>query len=187
MWRKATYRDRLGPSLEPIDRLAVRDWKIQGSTMSEAKDTLLRLFSLLRLIPVCSGHIRGKVLAPAQSPLRMGGQVSSALLERCQCYLRRSKTALKLWPRHPAGLILRHSISYLTTSVDGCTDTIQLAMHCIRKAECLEFPAVQYEGVDLDGCFNDGASAARGQNRRWSWWAPSRRRLLGRWGKTPLS
>ncbi|MFV3415490.1 hypothetical protein ACNFH8_24795 [Pseudomonas sp. NY15436] len=93
--------------------------------MSEAKDALLRLFSLLRLIPDFSGHIRtahnGKALVSAQSPLRMRAQASSALLERCQLqvhYLSRSRAILKPRLRHPAGLISRHSISYLTASVD---------------------------------------------------------------------
>ncbi|WP_313037379.1 helix-turn-helix transcriptional regulator [Stutzerimonas nitrititolerans] len=110
-------------------------------------------------------HPNGKALLPAQVDADVWRAVSVALLERRQLkvdYLSRSTTKRKEMLLHPAGLISRHSISYLIASVDGYSDLRQFALHRIQSAECLDAAAQQTEPLDLDhyirlGGFNSPA------------------------------
>ncbi|RMI03300.1 WYL domain-containing protein [Stutzerimonas nitrititolerans] len=110
-------------------------------------------------------HPNGKALLPAQVDAGVWREVSVALLERQQLkvdYLSRSTTKRKEMLLHPAGLISRHSISYLIASVDGYSDLRQFALHRIQSAECLDAAAQQTEPLDLDhyirlGGFNSPA------------------------------
>ncbi len=98
-------------------------------------------------------HPNGKALLPAQVNADVWRAVSVALLERRQLkvdYLSRSTTKRKEMLLHPAGLISRHSISYLIASVDGYSDLRQFALHRIQSAECLDAAAQQTEPLDLD-------------------------------------
>lgn len=82
----------------------------------------------------------GKALLPANIDKTVWQQTSAALLERKQLrihYLSRSKGEAKQLLIHPAGLVSRHSISYLIASVDGYNDLRQFALHRIQQAECL--------------------------------------------------
>jgi predicted DNA-binding transcriptional regulator YafY len=95
----------------------------------------------------------GKALLPAQVDADVWRAVSVALLERRQLevdYLSRSTTKRKNLLLHPAGLISRHSISYLLASVDGYDDVRQFALHRIQNAEWLDAAAQQTEPLDLD-------------------------------------
>lgn len=95
----------------------------------------------------------GKALLPAQVDADVWRAVSVALLERRQLkvdYLSRSTTKRKKLLLHPAGLISRHSISYLLASVDGYDDVRQFALHRIQNAEWLDAVALQAERLDLD-------------------------------------
>lgn len=86
----------------------------------------------------------GKALLPAQVDANVWQQTSAALLERKRLrvsYLSRSKGEPKQMLLHPAGLISRHSISYLIGTVDGYDDLRQFALHRIQAAECLNEPA----------------------------------------------
>ncbi|WP_313316271.1 helix-turn-helix transcriptional regulator [Stutzerimonas nitrititolerans] len=110
-------------------------------------------------------HPNGKALLPAQVDAGVWREVSVALLERQQLkvdYLSRSTTKRKEMLLHPAGLVSRHSISYLIASVDGYSDLRQFALHRIQNAECLDAAAQQIEPLDLDhyirlGGFNSPA------------------------------
>lgn len=98
-------------------------------------------------------HPNGKALLPAQVSTDVWRAVSVALLERRQLkvdYLSRSTAKRKELLLHPAGLVSRHSISYLLASVDGYTDVRQFALHRIQNAECLDAAAQQTEPLDLD-------------------------------------
>ena len=110
-------------------------------------------------------HPNGKALLPAQVDADVWREVSVALLERRQLkveYLSRSTTKRKEMLLHPAGLVSRHSISYLIASVDGYSDLRQFALHRIQNAGCLDAAAQQTEPLDLDhyirlGGFNSPA------------------------------
>lgn len=98
-------------------------------------------------------HPNGKALLPAQVNADVWRAVSIALLERRQLkvdYLSRSTTKRKELLLHPAGLISRHSISYLIANVDGYSDMRQFALHRIQSAEPLEAEAQHSEPLDLD-------------------------------------
>lgn len=95
----------------------------------------------------------GKSLQPAQISPDVWGQASTALLGRKQLqisYLSRSKIELKQLLIHPAGLVSRHTISYLIGSVDGYDDLRQFALHRIHQAECLEAPARARDDFEID-------------------------------------
>lgn len=95
----------------------------------------------------------GKALLPAQVNVDVWRAVSVALLERRQLkvdYLSRSKAEHKQLLLHPAGLISRHSISYLIANVDGYADLRQFALHRIHNAEPLEAEAQHNKPLDLD-------------------------------------
>ncbi|MCQ4295956.1 WYL domain-containing protein [Pseudomonas stutzeri] len=98
-------------------------------------------------------HPNGKALLPAHIETGVWQAVSSALLERRQLkvdYLSRSTAKRKELLLHPAGLISRHSISYLIANVNGYDDLRQFALHRIQNAECLDAAAQQTESLDLD-------------------------------------
>lgn len=86
----------------------------------------------------------GKALLPAPIKPEVWREVSTSLLERKQLrvsYLSRSKGEPKPMLLHPAGLLSRHSVSYLIGSVESYDDLRQFALHRIQTAECLNEPA----------------------------------------------
>ncbi|PKM32043.1 MAG: WYL domain-containing protein [Gammaproteobacteria bacterium HGW-Gammaproteobacteria-12] len=95
----------------------------------------------------------GKALLPAPVDPNTWRTVSTALLEHKQLrieYLSRSKADTKLRHIHPAGLVSRHSTSYLIGSVDGYDDLRQFALHRIRHAELLNEPARARPDFEVD-------------------------------------
>ena len=95
----------------------------------------------------------GKSLQPAQIVPDVWSQTSTALLGRKQLqinYLSRSKIELKQLLIHPAGLVSRHTISYLIGSVDGYDDLRQFALHRIHQAECLDALARVRDDFEID-------------------------------------
>ncbi|WP_313285951.1 helix-turn-helix transcriptional regulator [Stutzerimonas kunmingensis] len=95
----------------------------------------------------------GKALQPAQITPYVWDQISTALLELKQLqisYLSRSKIERKQLLIHPAGLVSRHTISYLIGSVDGYEDLRQFALHRIHQAECLGAPARARNDFDIE-------------------------------------
>lgn len=106
----------------------------------------------------------GKTLLPAPLQPQVWEQVSTALVEHCLLqvdYRSRSKGNAKTLRLHPAGLVSRHSISYLIASVDGYDDLRHFALHRILKARALDTPARQHEGFDIDRHIESGAFAWR--------------------------
>lgn len=95
----------------------------------------------------------GKALLPAEVQAEVWQAVSTALLERKQlsvAYLSRSKGSAKPMLLHPAGLISRHSISYLIASVGDYDDLRQFALHRIQQAECLNAPARERPDFEIN-------------------------------------
>ncbi|WP_028238266.1 helix-turn-helix transcriptional regulator [Stutzerimonas azotifigens] len=101
----------------------------------------------------------GKALQPAPVTAAVWQEVSTALLKRKQLrvdYLSRSKAELKQLLIHPAGLVSRHSISYLIGSVDGYEDTRQFALQRIQNAECLDMAAREQSDFEIDYYVRNG-------------------------------
>jgi len=104
----------------------------------------------------------GKALLPAPIAPETWSAVSTALLEHRQLrveYLSRSKADTKPLLIHPAGLISRHSTSYLIGNVDGYEDLRQFALHRIRLAECLNEPARLRPDFEVDAYISQQLNA----------------------------
>lgn len=102
----------------------------------------------------------GKALLPAEVDPHVWQLVSTALVERRQLqvdYLSRSKAEIKTLRLHPAGIVSRHSITYLIGTANDYDDLRQFALHRIRRAELLEQPARERPGFDIDGYIAGGA------------------------------
>ncbi|GGK02529.1 helix-turn-helix transcriptional regulator [Pseudomonas matsuisoli] len=95
----------------------------------------------------------GKALIPAQIDPEIWARVSTALLERRQLkvsYLSRSKNELKTLRLHPAGIVSRHSITYLIASANDHTDIRHFAVHRIKQAKLLDETATDQPDFDID-------------------------------------
>ncbi len=132
----------------------------------------------------------GKALLPAELEPQVWTQVSSALLERRQLqvdYLSRSKGEAKCFRIHPAGLVSRHSISYLIGTVNDYDDLRQFALHRIQSAELLNEPARENEDFDVDRYIEGGAFAWRQSPHEVELIADVHPQLAWLLGETPLS
>ncbi|MOA02179.1 hypothetical protein D3C78_1216210 [compost metagenome] len=132
----------------------------------------------------------GKALLPAELQPQVWTQVSSALLERRQLqvdYLSRSQGASKRFRIHPAGLVSRHSISYLIGTVNDYDDLRQFALHRIQSAELLDEPAREHEGFDIDRYIEGGAFAWRQSSHEVELIADISPQTAWLLGETPLS
>ncbi|HBN8287764.1 WYL domain-containing protein [Pseudomonas aeruginosa] len=101
----------------------------------------------------------GKALQPAEVDAAIWSEVATALLETRQLkivYLSRSKGEHKTLRIHPAGLISRHSVSYLVGTVEGYTDVRQFALHRIQQAACLNVPTREQPGFEIDHYIQSG-------------------------------
>lgn len=106
----------------------------------------------------------GKALLPAPLQPATWTQVCTALLERRQLrvdYLSRSKGEARSLRIHPAGLVSRHSSSYLIGTANDYDDLRQFALHRIQRAELLDEPAREPDGFDIDRYIEGGAFAWR--------------------------
>src|SRR5690625_1066204 len=95
-----------------------------------------------------------KTLMPANITEDIWDSVSTALLKRQQLkvqYQSRAQQQTNERVLHPAGLVSRHTVSYLVASVDGYQDLRQFALHRMRSAECLDLPAKAHENFNMDG------------------------------------
>jgi predicted DNA-binding transcriptional regulator YafY len=132
----------------------------------------------------------GKALLPAELEPQVWTQVSNALLERRQLqvdYLSRSQGASKRFRIHPAGLVSRHSISYLIGTVNDYADLRQFALHRIQSAELLDEPAREHEGFDIDRYIEGGAFTWRQSPHEVELIADIHPQLAWLLGETPLS
>lgn len=101
----------------------------------------------------------GKALQPAEVDAAIWSQVATALLETRQLeivYLSRSKGECKTLRIHPAGMVSRHSVSYLVGTVEGYTDVRQFALHRIQQAACLDAPTREQPDFEIDHYIQSG-------------------------------
>ncbi|MEB5089867.1 helix-turn-helix transcriptional regulator [Pseudomonas guariconensis] len=101
----------------------------------------------------------GKALQLAEVDSAVWSEVATALLETRQLeivYLSRSKAEYKTLRIHPAGMVTRHSVSYLIGTVEGYTDFRQFALHRIQKAACLDVPTREQPEFEIDHFIQSG-------------------------------
>lgn len=108
-------------------------------------------------------HVRavpnGKALQPAPIEDAVWSDVAAALLEARQLdivYQSRSKGDQKTLRIHPAGIVSRHSVSYLLGTVAGYNDVRQFALHRIHQAKCLEEAAHVQADFEIDHYLQGG-------------------------------
>ncbi|UCO96408.1 WYL domain-containing protein [Metapseudomonas lalkuanensis] len=141
-----------------LDQLGPQFQKARNYLDNLGRNGLANWAKRVRALP------NGKALLPAQVPPEVWFPVSAALLERKQLqvqYMSRSKAGIKRFRIHPAGMVSRHSISYLIGTSDDYSDLRQFALHRIRKAELLNTPAHEHKDFDLDHYIAGGAFAMR--------------------------
>jgi len=132
----------------------------------------------------------GKALLPAELTPQIWDRVSTALVENRQLrveYRSRSQGASKSYRLHPAGLVSRHSISYLIGTVNDYDDLRQFALHRIQSAELLDEPAREHQGFDIDRYIEGGAFAWRQAPQDIELIADVHPQLAWLLGETPLS
>lgn len=132
----------------------------------------------------------GKTLLPAQVSAHTWAQVSAGLLERKQlevAYLSRSKGELKHFRLHPAGLVSRHSVSYLLASVDGYSDLRQFALHRISEVAVLDQAGQEHESFDVDAYIASGVFSHREAEAQVELIADVRPQIAALLSETPLS
>lgn len=130
-----------------LDLLAPQFNRARNSLNSHSENSLAHWAQRVRALP------NSKALLPAEIDNTVWQHASNALLEGKQLrvhYLSRSKGAAKPLLLHPAGLISRHSISYLIASVDGYDDLRQFALHRIKHAETLNEPTRTRADFEVD-------------------------------------
>ena len=138
--------------LEPQFRAARRQ------LLGMAQNGLAQWPARVRALP------NGKALLPAEIDPRVWEAIAAALVERRQLrvdYLSRSKGESKTITLHPAGLVSRHSVSYLVGTAYDYDDLRQFALHRILRAELLEEQSRESDGGDIDRYIASGAFASR--------------------------
>ena len=116
--------------------------------------------------------------------------VSTALLERRQLrvrYLSRSKGQEREFSLHPAGLVSRHSITYLIATVNDYQDLRQFALHRIQSAELLEDASCEHKGFDVDQYIAAGAFSTRQSSEQVELIADIHPQIAWLLAETPLS
>lgn len=132
----------------------------------------------------------GKALQPAEVDATIWSQVASALLESRQLeiiYLSRSKGERKSLCIHPAGMISRHSVSYLIGTVDGYADVRQFALHRIQQATCLDAPGNVHPDFEIDHYIQDGGFNNPGPTRHLELLADVSPQIAWLLNETPLA
>ncbi len=137
-----------------LDQLAPQFHKARNYLDDLGQNGLAHWARRVRALP------NGKALLTAQVAAGVWSAVSTALAERLCVRVRyrsRSKASLKDLVIHPAGLVSRHSISYLVGTVDGYADTRHFALHRIHEAACLDRTCTAGEDLDIDSHIASGA------------------------------
>ncbi|MAO59906.1 MAG: transcriptional factor [Alcanivorax sp.] len=102
----------------------------------------------------------GKALLPAALEPQVWEQVSTAVAQQKQLsitYLSRSQSKVTEMTLNPAGLVNRHSITYLIANVSGYEDLRRFALHRIKQAKVLDEPSTIADDFDLDAYIDSGA------------------------------
>jgi predicted DNA-binding transcriptional regulator YafY len=132
----------------------------------------------------------GKALQPADVDAAIWSQVATALLEARQLeiiYLSRSKGGCKTLRIHPAGMVSRHSVSYLIGTVDGYTDVRQFALHRIQQAACLDAPSSVQRDFEIDHYILSGGFNSPGPTRQHELLADVSPQIAWLLNETPLA
>lgn len=132
----------------------------------------------------------GKTLLPASIAPQVWGAVSTGLLEHRKlevAYQSRSKSELKQFRLHPAGLVSRYSVTYLVASVDGYDDLRQFALHRIREAQVLNESAVLHATFDVDAYVDTGIFSHRQADEEVELIADVHPQIAALLNETPLS
>lgn len=167
-----------------LDQLGPQFQKARNYLDSLGQNGLAHWAKRVRTLP------NGKALLPAQVPPAVWAPVSAALLERRQLqveYMSRSKAGMKRFRIHPAGMVSRHSISYLIGTSNDYSDLRQFALHRISKAELLDAPAREHKDFDLDRYIAAGAFAMREASQHVELIADVHPQIAWLLGETPLS
>ena len=72
-------------------------------------------------------------------------------------YLSRSQSKVSEMTLNPAGLVNRHSITYLIANVSGYEDLRRFALHRIKQAKVLDEASTVADDFDLDAYIDSGA------------------------------
>lgn len=102
----------------------------------------------------------GKALIPAALNEMTWQIISQALLEQKPVdvvYLYRASKTEKCFTLHPQGLVSRHSVTYLSATVNDYDDIRQFVMHRIETANISDSTWRPLHGFDLDNCIAGGA------------------------------
>ena len=102
----------------------------------------------------------GKALLPAPLEPQVWEHVSTAVAQQKQLsitYLSRSQSKVSEMTLNPAGLVNRHSITYLIANVAGYEDLRRFALHRIKQAKVLDDPSAIADDFDLDAYIASGA------------------------------
>jgi len=141
-----------------LDQLAPQFLKARNYLDGLGKNGLAHWAKRVRALP------NGKALLPAEVRQGVWSTVSAGLLEGKQLqveYLSRSKAEIKRFRIHPAGLVSRHSVSYLIGTSDGYLDLRHFALHRFRSVELINVRAREHDDFDLDRYIASGAFAMR--------------------------
>ncbi|QJX01971.1 WYL domain-containing protein [Alcanivorax sp. IO_7] len=121
----------------------------------------------------------GKALLPAALEPQVWEQVSTAVAQQKQLsitYLSRSQSKVTEMTLNPAGLVNRHSITYLIANVAGYEDLRRFALHRIKQAKVLDEPSTIADDFDMDDYIASGAWAGKPASRN----RPHSSRISGR-------
>lgn len=95
----------------------------------------------------------GKLLRPAEILPEIWRYVTESLLSKKQLsvtYLSRASNTVRDFQLHPAGLIVRDTISYLIPRVNGYEDYRQFALHRIQECQQSELDSVTAGEFNID-------------------------------------
>lgn len=102
----------------------------------------------------------GKALLPATLQPQVWENVSTAVANQKQLavtYLSRSQSKVSELTLNPAGLVNRHSITYLIAIVDGYEDLRRFALNRIQQAQVLSEDSAISGDFDIDDYIASGA------------------------------
>lgn len=105
----------------------------------------------------------GKTLIPAEIKVDVWDEVANALMEKKQLsitYLSRKKQATSTYTVHPAGIVARHSITYLVARFADSEKYRHFALNRIAHAE-KQGQAVIEDNFDLDAHIQAGHFSSR--------------------------
>ncbi len=132
----------------------------------------------------------GKLLRPAEILPQIWRVVSEGLLSKKQLsvtYLSRASNAVRNFQLHPAGLIVRDTISYLIARVDGYEDYRQFALHRIQECRQSELDSVAAGQFNIDDYIEKANFIGKFEESNTLFVAHISRQVAWKLSETPLS